>query len=255
MRLTSKPLAIIIVVIMFGGIFFSKVQGWWETESTKKAAVYTEGEFAGEANPADIRGSYTFGDVEKNFDIPAEILVQAFGIETDDPAAFPVKSLEEMYALSPQEVGTASVRLFVAFYLGLPIDLATDMYLPQSAADILITRNLSNEYLLYLQGHTIPNPVFDETQSTPQPEDVTAEDAAAEPTEEHSPKVSDGTIKGKTTFADLLEWGLEADTIESILGMPLPAAPGQTIKDFCTQNGLSFETIKTDLQTELEKLD
>ena len=80
MKLTSKPLAIIVVVIMFGGIFFSKVQGWWETESTKEAAVFTEGEFAGKANPADIRGSYTFGDVENNFDISADILVQAFGV-------------------------------------------------------------------------------------------------------------------------------------------------------------------------------
>lgn len=254
MKLTSKPLAILIVVLMFGGIFFSKVQGWWETESTKEAAVYTEGEFEGQANPADIRGSYTFGDVENNFKVPADLLVQAFGVETDDPAAFPVKSLEELYAGSPQEVGTASVRLFVAFYLGLPIDLTTDVYLPQSAADILITRNLSSEYLLYLKGHTIPNPVFDVTQSTPQPEDVTAEDGALEPTEEHSPQVDDGTIKGKTTFADLLDWGLESQVIENILGMPMPIAPGQTVKDFCSQNGLSFETIKTDLQAELNKL-
>jgi len=255
MKLTSKPLAIIVVVIMFGGIFFSKVQGWWETESTKEAAVFTEGEFAGKANPADIRGSYTFGDVENNFDISADILVQAFGVETDDPAAFPVKSLEEMYSLSPQEVGTASVRLFVAFYLDLPMDLTTDMYVPQSAADILKTRNLRVENLSYLEAHTIPNPVSEKIQSTPQPEEITTEVGTLEPTAEHTPQVTDGTIKGKTTFADLLEWGLDAEMIESVLGMPMPSAPGMTVKDFCTQNGLSFETIKTNLQAELEKLD
>ena len=54
--------------------------GWWQTESTKEAAVFTSGEFAGQANPADIRGSYTFGDVEKNFGIPAALLAQAFGV-------------------------------------------------------------------------------------------------------------------------------------------------------------------------------
>ena len=63
MRLTSKPLAALVIAIMLGGILFSSALGWWETESSKEAVVYTEGQFAGQANPADIRGSYTFGDV------------------------------------------------------------------------------------------------------------------------------------------------------------------------------------------------
>ncbi len=70
MNLTSKPLAAIIFVILFGGIAFTTAMGWWQTISSKEAATYTEGEFAGQSNPADIRGSYTFGDVEKNFGIP-----------------------------------------------------------------------------------------------------------------------------------------------------------------------------------------
>lgn len=254
MKLTSKPLAILIVILMFGGIFFSKVQGWWETESTKEAAVYTEGEFEGQANPADIRGSYSFGDVENNFKIPAEVLVQAFGVQTDDPAAFPVKSLEEMYLTSSQEVGTASVRLFVAFYLGLPFELSTDIYLPQSAADILNSRDLSLENRTYLDNHIVPDLDSENLLVTPQPEETLSEAEVPVSTEVHEPIVEAGTIKGKTTFAELLDWGLDAETIESILGMPLPAAPGQTVKDFCTQNGLSFETIKTDLQAALDKL-
>jgi hypothetical protein len=254
MRLTSKPLAVIVVVIMFGGIFFSQVQGWWETESTKEAAVYTEGEFAGQANPADIRGSYTFGDVENNFKIPAELLVQAFGVKTDDPTAFPVKSLEEMYLTSPQEVGTASVRLFVAFYLGLPFELSTDIYLPQSAAEILYSKDLTQENRIYLENHIVPDLTSEILLTTPQPEEIQSESDVPESTEVHEPIVEEGTIKGKTTFAELLDWGLDAETIESILGMPLPPTTGQTVRDFCTQNGLSFETIKTDLQTELDKI-
>ena len=35
MTLTSKPLAVILLVMMFGGIAFSSAMGWWVTESTK----------------------------------------------------------------------------------------------------------------------------------------------------------------------------------------------------------------------------
>lgn len=258
MKLTSKPLAIILVVLMFAGIFFSKVQGWWETESTKEAAVYTEGEFEGQANPADIRGSYTFGDVEKNFNVSAELLVDAFGVQTNDPATYPVKSLEEMYLTSPQEVGTASVRLFVAFYLGLPFDLSTDIFLPQSAAEILNTRDLTSVNKAYLDDHIVPNLnseiLLTAPAPQPQSEETISDVEVPVATEEHSPIVEEGVIKGKTTFAELLNWGLEAEKIEEILGVQMPLATGMTVKDFCTQNGLSIETIKADLQSELDSL-
>jgi hypothetical protein len=105
----------LIVTILFGGILFSSALGWWSTVSSKTPATYTEGEFAGQADPADIRGSYTLGDIERNFDVPMEVLAQAFAVQSDDLAAFQVKSLEEQYAESPVEIGTSSVRLFVAF--------------------------------------------------------------------------------------------------------------------------------------------
>jgi hypothetical protein len=221
-------------VILFGGIFSSSLMGWWQTESTKEAALFTEGEFAGQANPADIRGSYTFGDVEKNFAVPAGSLAQAFEIETADPAAFQVKELETLYADSPVEIGTASVRLFVAFYLGLPFDLSTDVYLPQSAADILGTRSLNTEQLTYLTSH-----IADATQNAPGVDQTS-----------HTPAVegSETMIRGKTTFADLLNLGLSPETIEDILKMPLPDDTNMKIKDFCSANGLDFETIKLALQ-------
>ena len=99
MNLTSKPLAIIVMVLMFGGIFFSSAMGWWATESTKEPITFTDGEFAGEANPADIRGSYTFGDIANSFDVTPEILAQAFGITEGDPAVFAIKELEVILSL------------------------------------------------------------------------------------------------------------------------------------------------------------
>jgi hypothetical protein len=244
MTLTSKPLAALVAVILFGGIFFSSAMGWWQTESTKQAAKITSGEFAGQADPADIRGSYTFGDVEKNFGVAPAVLAEAFGIQDSDPAAFAVKGLEEMYAASEQEVGTASVRLFVAFYKGMPYDLSTDIYLPESAAKILQTRTLSAEQAAYLAAHTVPDLGSAAPQATQAP--------AAQPTPQATS--TDRVVKGSTTFGDLLGWGVPQATIEQVLGAAMPAAPGMKVKDYCTEKGLSFETVKTALQAEVDKV-
>ena len=63
MKLGSKALGIILVVILFGGITLSTALGYWQTKSTKQPIRFQEGEAAGEYNPADIRGSYTFGEI------------------------------------------------------------------------------------------------------------------------------------------------------------------------------------------------
>jgi len=272
MTLTSKPLAALVVVILFGGIFFSSAMGWWQTESTKEAAKITSGEFAGQANPADIRGSYTFGDVEKNFGVPPTVLAEAFGVKDSNPATFAVKGLEEMYSTSGQEVGTASVRLFVALYKGLPYDLSTDIYLPESAVDMLRARNLTSEQAAYLAKHTVPNldaapanapgtlQTTPQAQATQAPSAQSTPQATQAPSAQPTPKVetlatssTDRSVKGTTTFVDLLGWGVSQVTIEKVLGTSMPAAQVTKIKDYCTEKGLNFETIRPALQAEVDK--
>jgi hypothetical protein len=155
----------------------------------------------------------------------------------------------------------------VAFYLGLPMDLSTDMYLPDAAAAILRSRSLSTEDAAYLEAHRVPDlgsgaaqpasparPVSQPTALPGASEPASTPGVGPQTTTEHTPVVTVGTIKGKTTFAELLEWGLKAGTIEQVLGKPLPPAPGMTVKDFCSQNGLDFETIRPALKAELDKL-
>jgi hypothetical protein len=245
MTLTSKPLAGIVIMVLFAGIMFTTAMGWWQTESSKLAATFSEGEFVGLANPADIRGSYLFADVEKNFDVPVEVLAQAFNIQTENPSAFPVKELETIYASSDVEIGTSSVRLFVAFYTGLPFDLTVDIYLPAPAVEILTGRELIPERSAYLEGHLSPLPAPSEPpleiQSSPLPEATPA------------PSSEERMIKGKTTFTEILDWGVSQAAIEAILGLPMPEA-SLKIKDFCTTSGLDFETIKPALQAEVDRL-
>lgn len=245
MILQSKTLAALVVAILIGGILVSANLGWWQTESSKVAAKFNEGEFAGQANPADIRGSYTFGDVEKNFSVPATVLGQAFNI-VDQPAAFQVKNLEAMAVEGDVEIGTASVRLFVAFYKNLPIDLSTDTYLPQAAVALLREGNLSAEQLTYLETHTAGAPAS-EPVSTP-------EILPSSSTETSTVETSARMIKGKTTLGEILSWGLPKAKLEQILGLAMPDAPSTTLKDFCSANSLDFETIKPALQAEVDKL-
>ena len=248
MNLTSKPLAIIVMVLMFGGIFFSSAMGWWATESTKEPVTFTDGEFAGEANPADIRGSYTFGDIANSFDVTPEVLAQAFGITEGDPAVFAVKELEVIYADSGFEIGTASVRLFVAYYASLPFDTTDqEIYMPQSATDILLAKgNLSPEQIAYLETYTVTL-----GESVPAVEPVIESTPA--PAEASSTTSEEYMVKGKTVFGDLIAWGVPQETIEGLIGMSMPD-PAMSVKDFASANGLDFETLKPALQAEVDKV-
>ena len=250
MTLTSKPLAILVVVILFGGIIISSSLGLWNTTNTKNAAKYTQGEFAGQANPADIRGSYTLGDIEKNFGITPLILMNAFAIQSDDPAAYQVKSLETQFARSPVEIGTSSVRLFVALYKGLPFDLSTDIYLPASAVDMLKERALSAEQLTYLESHTADIVPTVSSSIMPSP---TLSTPTAAPTGTPA-STSDRMIKGLTTLNDLLSWGVPKAVLEKIVGLSLPSDLTMKIKDFASANGLNFEDLKPALQSAVDSL-
>ncbi len=241
MRLSSKSLAAIILVVLFGGISFASVTGWWVTELTKQAATFSDGEFAGLPNPADIRGSYTFGDVENNFKVPAAILAQAFGVSSDDPAAFEVKDLESTYADQEFEIETTSVRFFVALYTGLPYEIVEDVYLPKRAAEMLKSQaTLTAEQVAYLDAHTV---ILKEMSAPVPGTDATIEPESGE----------DRTLKGKTTFQEVLDWGIPQETLENLIGGKLPSSLTK-VKDYCTEKGLNFKEICPSIQAEIDKV-
>lgn len=248
MTLSSKSLSILLLVFVFGGIAFSSVMGWWATESTRVPVTFTDGEFAGQANPADIRGSYTFADIAKSFAVTPDVLAQAFGIQEAEPAAFAVKDLETAYADSGYEIGTASIRLFVAFYTGLPYDTTgQEIYMPQSATDLLLAKgNLALERMAYLKQFTVP-------AGGSAPVEQLLADSTVVPAETLILTSEDYTVKGKTTFGELIARGVPQDTIEELIGAPMPD-PALTVKDYASANGVNFETLKPALQAEVDKV-
>jgi hypothetical protein len=234
---------------MFGGISFSDALGWWQTESSKVPATFTEGEFAGQAKPADIRGSYTFNDIANSFHVPPEILAQAFQVTTEYPSSFAVKDLESLYLASTVEIGTSSVRLFVAYYMNLPFDTTgQDIFLPRPAAELLLeTERLTDPQLAYIQTHTVDVTPTSSMDVEPAPE--AGVESAPGPTGSSEEYV----VKGKTIFGELAGWGVPQAVIEQIFGGPIPD-PAMKVKDYATEKGLDFETLKTRLQVEVDKV-
>jgi hypothetical protein len=259
MRLTSKLLASIILAVLFGGVLVTSAFGWWRTETTKIPALITEGEAAGSYDPADIRGSYTFGDIENAFGVPAGDLAAAFGLPAEtDAAAFKVNELESLYEGLEVEIGTASVRLFTAFYTGLPYDLSLEeSYLPRQAVELLEARgNLPPERLAYLDAHTIElvveQPALEQTEvASPELAQPEVETTTATPEVDHTPEAEEGTLRGKTTFQELLDWGVPQERIEAVLGGPMPAA-ATVIRDYATAQGIEFATLRDALQAEID---
>ncbi len=257
MRINSKWLAGIIVVILFGGIALSAIPGWWTTESSKIPKSYVSGDFTGSYNPADIRGSYTFGEVSQLFSIPLADLQEAFLLMDIDPSLVKLKDLETKFAAAAadgMEIGTGSVQLFVAYYLNLPF-VVDEEFLPEPGVNLLKQKgNLTPDQITYLDNHSVSlggsegdSEVVIQSEIAPSVEPNQETLAVAAETHTES---TIGTVKGNTTFRELLEWGVPESKISEILGLPMPN-PLFTVKDFCLENGLEFGTIKVELQTEI----
>jgi hypothetical protein len=167
--------------------------------------------------------------------------------------------LEAMYLDSDYEIGTNSVRLFVAYYLGLPFDTAgQEIYIPQPATEILLKNaTLTPEQLTYIQSHSVdvkPTSILgvksDSSQNTESAPNTESTQSTSNATSSSSEEY---VVKGKTIFGELVRWGVTKEVIEQIIGASMPD-PAMKVKDFATANGLDFETIKTQLQAEVDKV-
>lgn len=236
-RVKTLPLAITVVAVMFGGVALSKAIGYWNTSSSKEPVEFKTGELAGLPNPADIRGSYTWLDLERAFGVPALESARAFS--TLDRALDPaerVSVLEELYLpiLPPGlEIGTGAVRLFVSLYTGLPLEAEEGSVLPVGAIDLLSRRPGMNAEAL--SRYAIPD-------AAPAAQSGTG-----------SSQASERTIVGKTTFGDLYDWGLTEDQVAAAIGYA-PGARTQSVRDSATANEKEFSELKATLQAMIDAL-
>jgi ferredoxin len=222
----SKFVALSLIAILIVGIGTAKIIGIFQTESTKTPRKITSGEFVGEYDPLDIRGSYELSDISEYFDIPVETLAKAFEIESDDLASFQVKDLEA----TGLGIETSTVRDFVGVYNGLlRIEEVHD--LPESARAILIEENKIS------------------TEDKKQILDVKADkngDYEGETTDEEITEHS--AINSTTTVKMALELGLTLEEIEQVIGIKI-VDESKLIKDVCKENDLRFSEMKDNLNS------
>jgi hypothetical protein len=247
MKITAKTAAVILPLFFLLGILGTMVTGYWQTESSKTPTKYTTGTFAGESNPADIRGSYSFGDVEEVFSIPSETTAKAFGMsDSEYPAALQAKLFEDVYGfIGEWEIGTDSLRLFVALYKGLPYEPEDTTGLPQSAWNILTKEGAMGPVEQEKWAGRIVSLAGIEVDL----------DAAIIAEEEHEEvELTDTTIKGKTTFAELYTWGLTEVQVSEALGNVEPGSRTMPVRDYCEEIGIEFSVLKEELQPILDSM-
>jgi len=156
MRIKPQTSILIVLGIFISGIVLASVFGVWNTQTTKTPSTLSE-EYAGEYDPADIRGSYTFDEISSLYDIPLTDLSAAFGLDKAKAASLQCKELGTVFADSPNEIGVSSVRMFVAYYLNLPYTPTEETYLTDMAAQILKDKSdLTKSQLEYLENHIVP---------------------------------------------------------------------------------------------------
>ncbi len=251
-KVQSSLMAILILGVIFGSVAITSAVGYWKTTTDKVPAKYTTGDAAGEYNPMDIKGSYDFATISDVFDIPLAELGQAF-LVADGPSvgAFQVKTLEETWGAintDEREVGTDSVRLFVAFYKGLPIEMTDTTGLPGSAVDILLAKgNPTDDQLAFMKTHRVDALLAAEGT---EPAEASAS-AEVESSDESSPSAeseeSERKIKGTTTWKEVVDWGVPQADLETIAGGAIKSL-SSLIKDDCAARGLEFSSIKSELQ-------
>ncbi len=114
--------------------------------------------------------------------------------------------------------------------------------------------DLTAEQIAYLDAYTIEIEVELEPVENilPGDEPQTSAESGGE-AENVVRKQDEMVVAGKTIFADLLDWGVPVEQIEAILGGEIPNRL-MLVYDYCTENGLSFGGIKTELQAEVDKL-
>lgn len=241
MTIKMTYLPFVFAAILAIGIFASGELGLWDESETKEPAKFTSGTFEGMPNPEDIRGSFSFGDIEAAFGVEASLIAEAFGIATEAPALIKAKDLEGFYPNLDEgvEIGTGAIKAFVSIYTELPY--VGEDGIPSTAVDVLKREGKWNEaYEELYSGMIIDLQNVEASTSANSVEEV---EKSVPAEEEHETPV--GEIKGKTTVEDLIDWGLTLEEIEAVLGIEVPNT-NMVIRDLCTANGLEFGEIKVE---------
>jgi len=237
MKLKLYLVPVLILAIIFGGIGLANVFGWWQPYVKRTSNAYNSGGSRGEGNvpsditdPYDIRGSFSFLDIERNFDVSVEILAEAFPIVDKDFDEVLAQDLESHYEEMhlPYEIGTGSIKYFVAIYNNLHFD--GEEALPDTAIFVLERDGkIEQGSIIGLKTDGVYTGVVSDEE-----ENVHLE-------------LDEGefSISGDTTVKEALEYGINIEDLEAIIGKI--DDQNSLIKVVAEDNGFSFGKVKDSL--------
>lgn len=165
------------------------------------------------ADVNSIKGWMTLEQIATTYNVTLEEIIQAFNLPADTPATTAVKDLE------------------------------SETFSVTGLRDWLASRSSGEQ--------SLPTEAPAQTTSTPAPTPAETAIPQAQVTEDHTPE--DYTVSGKTTFQDLLDWGVTQEAIETVIGETMPDA-SMVIKDYVTGKGMQFSQVKSALQAEVDKV-
>jgi hypothetical protein len=253
MKLNSRILAIIVLIVIASGVGMAFAMNLWKPKtddallasmetmaaleaasSNSTAAPVIDVTIPTQYNPSDIKGTNTFKEISAMFYIPVRDLGTSFGLTSiTNYADMRARELKTVYTNLPRGITleTESVRIFVAIYKSKPYTYSNTAYLPKPAVALLKERiKLTPEQVAYMDSHTL--------------------DISSRMPSGTSVPVNVPIITGETTFQRVIELGVPVTEIEKILGSKLTST-AVLIKDYASQKGLDFLVVVGALQDKI----
>jgi hypothetical protein len=228
MRINPFVYGFMVLGVFLGVIFAFRSAGVWSIS----------GKVDAQGNPilpsADdiesIKGWMTLGDIATAYNVPLDDILVAFQLPTDTAPETAVKDLES------ETFSVTGLREWLLSRLE-----GTSVSGEAAPAEIQSTPNTGS-----LDGAA--DPVEQTPIVTPVDSQTSAQGIIPE---EHTPE--DRRVTGKTTFQDLIDWGLDETTINQVVGGELPV-PQTLVKDYIITQGQEFAGVRSALQAEVDKL-
>lgn len=245
--ISTRLLALLSVIAILGTVLVTSLLGIWRTESLKVPKLITEGELAGSYDPGDIRGSYSFEDIEVNFEVPSEFLAASYGFTLEDAGTHLAKEIGEYFETflegTDTDMGTDSLRYLVSLYLGYPYETEEGTVIPLQAIALLQDAGR----ITAEQAETLKTVAIDISGFVTEGAQVPAEQEPAITVDESPVPESVLEIRGKDTFDDILSMGFTEEQVESALGSPMPDRD-LVVRDYLVEQGKEFSEFKTKLE-------
>jgi hypothetical protein len=214
MRLSPILYGVFVLVIFLGVVNGFKAAGIWSISGKITSSGEAVQPLAEDVN--SIKGWMTLEQITTAYNVPLVEILSYFNLPADTPASTAIKDLES------EEFSVTDLRDWLQSGPG-PTPEATPTIPPAPPTVTLATPTVI----------IIDEPI----EATPSPTEHVA---------------ADKTITGKTTFQEIIDWGVPEEVIRQIIGSDLPVH-SMVVKDYITQQGIQFSTIKTALQVEVDK--